>query len=291
MDQIKIGRFIAEIRKEQKMTQLDLARKLGVTDRAVSKWENGRGMPDISLIKPLCDELSVSVNELFCGERIREENISQKAEENIVNTLKYSKKKIKKVTAILLSAVAGVMAVTMLFATLFAVDINRMRNNKPVLFSTWGFSYAPPIDLKEEEIELAIKDYLVTHGDNEEKHQDGVKTFVAFRVYLLEELEKDALYNVYAWVLEEQCYLDGENIKSYGGYSMPFKFTVKNNQDDNGFYVSDSRYPRDGSYYAEDMKNLFSRYVRNEMANIHNDGTFERLKMEINEQTKLYFHK
>ena len=217
MDQIKIGRFIAEIRKEQNMTQLDLAKKLGVTDRAVSKWENGRGMPDISLIKPLCDELSVSVNELFCGERIREENISQKAEENIVNTLKYSKKKIKKVTVLLLSAVAGVMVVIMLLATLFAVDINRMRNNKPVLFSTWGFSYAPPIDLKEEEIQLAIKDYLVTHGDNEEKHQDGVKTFVAFRVYLLEELEKDALYNVYAWVLEEQCYLDGENIKSYGG--------------------------------------------------------------------------
>jgi transcriptional regulator with XRE-family HTH domain len=291
MDQIKIGKFIAETRKERNMTQLDLARKLGVTDRAVSKWENGRGMPDISLIKPLCDELSVSVNELFCGERIREENLTQKAEENIVNTLKYSKKKIKKVMVFFISAIATVMSVIILIATLFAVDINRMRNNKPVLFSTWGFDYAPPIDLKEEEIQLAIKDYLVTHGDNEEKHQDGVKTFVAFRVYLLEEFEKDALYNVYAWVLEEQCYLDGENIKSYGGYSMPFKFTVKNNQADNGFYVSDSRYPRDGSYYADDMKNLFSRYVRNEMENIHNDGTFERLQMEINEQTKLYFHK
>ena len=273
------------------MTQLDLARKLGVTDRAVSKWENGRGMPDISLIKPLCDELSVSVNELFCGERIREENLTQKAEENIVNTLKYSKKKIKKVTVFFISAIATVMSVVILIATLFAVDINRMRNNKPVLFSTWGFSYAPPIDLSEEEIQLAIKDYLVTHGDNEEKHQDGVKTFVAFRVYLLEELERDALYNVYAWVLEEQCYLDGEKIESYSGYSMPFKFTVKNDQADNGFYVSDSRYPRDGSYYADDMKNLFSRYVRNEMENIHNDGTFERLQMEINEQTKLYFHK
>ena len=291
MDQIKIGRFIAEIRKEQNMTQLDLAKKLGVTDRAVSKWENGRGMPDISLIKPLCDELSVSVNELFCGERIRKENISQKAEENIVNTLKYSKKKIKKVTVFFISAIATVMSVIILLATLFAVDINRMRNNKPVLFSTWGFSYAPPIDLSEEEIQLAIKDYLVTHGDNEEKHQDGVKTFIAFRVYLLEEIEKDALYNVYAWVLEEQCYLNGENIESYSGYSMPFKFTVQKDQTKNEFYVSDSRYPRDGSYYAEDMKNLFSKYVRNEMANIHNDGTFERLQMEINEQTKLYFHK
>ena len=160
MDQIKIGKFIAETRKERNMTQLDLARKLGVTDRAVSKWENGRGMPDISLIKPLCDELSVSVNELFCGERIREENLTQKAEENIVNTLKYSKKKIKKVTVFFISAIATVMSVIILLATLFAVDINRMRNNKPVLFSTWGFSYAPPIDLSEEKIQLAIKDYL-----------------------------------------------------------------------------------------------------------------------------------
>ena len=68
MNQEKIGRFIAELRKEKNMTQVDLANKLGITDRAVSKWENGRGMPDLSLLLPLCDTLNISVNELLSGE-------------------------------------------------------------------------------------------------------------------------------------------------------------------------------------------------------------------------------
>ena len=68
VDQIKIGRFIAELRKEQSMTQRNLAEKLGVTDRAISKWENGRGMPDVSLMKPLCEILGISVTELLNGE-------------------------------------------------------------------------------------------------------------------------------------------------------------------------------------------------------------------------------
>ena len=65
LDKIKIGKFICDTRKESGMTQLELAQKIGVTDRAVSKWENGRGLPDISLIKPLCDALSITINELF----------------------------------------------------------------------------------------------------------------------------------------------------------------------------------------------------------------------------------
>ena len=64
MDQVKIGKFIAQLRKEKNMTQLDLAKKLGVTDRAISKWENGRGMPELSIIKPLCEELSTTI--LMC---------------------------------------------------------------------------------------------------------------------------------------------------------------------------------------------------------------------------------
>ena len=70
MDQKKIGKFILELRKENNMTQQDLANKIGVTDRAISKWENGRGMPDLSLMKPLCKELGITINELISGERI-----------------------------------------------------------------------------------------------------------------------------------------------------------------------------------------------------------------------------
>ena len=69
MNQEKIGKFIAELRKEKNMTQQDLATKLNVTDRAISNWENGRRLPDYSLIKNLCDELGITINELLSGEK------------------------------------------------------------------------------------------------------------------------------------------------------------------------------------------------------------------------------
>ena len=67
MNQEKIGKFIAECRKKKNMTQQELAEKLGVSDRTVGNWENGRNMPDLSLFKPLCTELDVSINELLKG--------------------------------------------------------------------------------------------------------------------------------------------------------------------------------------------------------------------------------
>ena len=87
MDQIKTGRFIAELRKEKNMTQRNLADKLGVTDRAISKWENGRGLPDVSLMKPLCEILGISVTELLNGERTKETDVQVKMEETFYEVL------------------------------------------------------------------------------------------------------------------------------------------------------------------------------------------------------------
>jgi transcriptional regulator with XRE-family HTH domain len=101
MNQEKIGNFIAVCRKEQKLTQRELAEKLGVSDRAVSKWENGNNLPDLSLFKPLCDELKISINEFLSGERIEKDKYALKLEENIVNTIDYSNKKINKVQNII----------------------------------------------------------------------------------------------------------------------------------------------------------------------------------------------
>ena len=84
MDQVKIGRFVAERRKAKGLTQAKLAEMLGVTDRAVSKWETGKSMPDASLMLPLCEILGISVNELLSGERIEMENYNKVAEENLV---------------------------------------------------------------------------------------------------------------------------------------------------------------------------------------------------------------
>ncbi len=97
MNQEKIGKFIAKIRKEKNLTQQELAEKLGVSDRTIGNWENGRNMPDLSLFKPLCNELGITINELISGERLSKQQYQDKLEENIINTIDYSSEKIKKV--------------------------------------------------------------------------------------------------------------------------------------------------------------------------------------------------
>ena len=84
MDQIKIGKYIAACRKEQGMTQAALAEKLGISDRAVSKWETGRSMPDSGIMLELCGLLGINVNELLSGERIMTEAYDKRAEENLL---------------------------------------------------------------------------------------------------------------------------------------------------------------------------------------------------------------
>ena len=93
MDQEHIGKFIAECRKQKKMTQVELAEKLGVTEKSVSNWENGRNMPDLSLFKPICDILDISINELMSGEKLNQDNYQEKLEENIINLSSKNKQK------------------------------------------------------------------------------------------------------------------------------------------------------------------------------------------------------
>ena len=95
MNQEKIGKFIAECRRQRKLTQSELGEKLGVTEKSISNWENGRNMPDLSLFKPLCEELNISLNDLMSGEKVKEKEYRDKLEENIINTIDYSNKKIE----------------------------------------------------------------------------------------------------------------------------------------------------------------------------------------------------
>ncbi len=95
MDQEKIGKFIAICRKEQDLTQEQLAEKLNVSNKTVSRWENGNGFPDISLLQPLCEILNISVNELLLGEKIPEDNYRKKVEENVINILEESNRLLK----------------------------------------------------------------------------------------------------------------------------------------------------------------------------------------------------
>ena len=95
MNQIKIGKFIAECRKKKNLTQMQLAEQLGITDRAISKWENGKSMPDSSIMLELCDILCISVNELLSGEKIDMENKNQKNEPILLDMAKEIQQKNK----------------------------------------------------------------------------------------------------------------------------------------------------------------------------------------------------
>lgn len=95
MDQKKVGKFIANCRKEKGLTQLQLAEKLGVTYKTISRWENANYMPDLSLLQQLSNILGVSINELLSGEKIRKEEYQEKLEENIIEVVNYSNQKMQ----------------------------------------------------------------------------------------------------------------------------------------------------------------------------------------------------
>ena len=132
MNQEKIGKFIAKIRKEKKMTQQELADKLNVTDRAIGNWENGRRIPDVVFYKPLCEVLDISLNELLSGERIKESELKEKTDEVLDNTIKYSAKKIKKIKRIII--ISLVVLFFIVFVWTFWIDYNRVKHNEHPLF-------------------------------------------------------------------------------------------------------------------------------------------------------------
>ena len=123
MDQIKIGKFIAECRKKQNLTQSQLAEKLGITDRAISKWENGRAMPDSSLMLDLCSILNISVNDLLSGEVIGMENSNKKNEQLLLDIAKEveNKNKIIWTSMWIIMWVSIIALLTGLFLTAFLI--------------------------------------------------------------------------------------------------------------------------------------------------------------------------
>ena len=117
MDQERIGKFIYDCRKKKGLTQEDLAEKLGVTSKSISRWENGNTMPDYSLLKDLCSELDINVNELLSGEKIKESDYMNKAEDNFVML----KKKVDTTLKVLniITIVCGIIFVFIFFLNMY----------------------------------------------------------------------------------------------------------------------------------------------------------------------------
>lgn len=131
MNQEKIGKFIAKCRKQRKMTQSELGERLGVTEKSISNWENGRNMPDLSLFKPLCNELNITINDLMSGEKIDKDRYQEKFEENIVNTIDYSTKRFNRYSQV----ISLILIIFGLFVSISAIMIFPSE-------SSWGSIYS-----------------------------------------------------------------------------------------------------------------------------------------------------
>ena len=153
MDQIKIGKFIKECRTKNNLTQMQLAEKLGITDRAISKWENGRAMPDSAIMLDLCKELKITVNDLLSGEVVSVNNYNENSEKIILEMVKEKEKNDK--LLLRFEIFMGVVCVIILFSLTIIASYVPMEESLRALLILIGFApllIATPFMLKIEQI-------------------------------------------------------------------------------------------------------------------------------------------
>ena len=136
MDQVKIGRFIAERRKEANLTQMQLAEKLNITNRAVSKWETGKAMPDTSLMLDLCNVLKISVNDLLSGEVVSMETYNKQLEQNLLEMVKQKEDADKRLLS--LEIFIGALVTVILLALIFTASFVPMADWLRILLIVIG---------------------------------------------------------------------------------------------------------------------------------------------------------
>lgn len=145
MEQQKIGKFIHDLRKEMELTQKQLADKVGVSDKTISKWETGRGIPDTAIMNELCQVLGISINELLSGERLSIDKYNGKAEENMVNLLRDSEQEKEKQKWSKVNIVLNLLWILLLGVMIFIIGFSIGPSNLvyffdiPSLYLTIGF--------------------------------------------------------------------------------------------------------------------------------------------------------
>lgn len=138
MDQIKIGKFIAERRRERKLTQAQLGELLSITDRAVSKWERGLSLPDSSIMVKLCEILEITVNELLCGEKIEMPENEKMINENIIELLKQKERSDR--SLLFLEIIIGVMSTILLLGSTLIAGLIQMPDWQRIVIIACGFA-------------------------------------------------------------------------------------------------------------------------------------------------------
>ena len=137
MDQVKIGKFIADCRKKTNLTQMQLAEKLNITDRAISKWETGKSLPDSSIMLELCDILGISVNDLLCGEIVTMANYNKELENNLLEIIKQKEQADKRLLSV--EVFIGITATVVLFAMILLASFVQMSNGLRISLMVLGF--------------------------------------------------------------------------------------------------------------------------------------------------------
>lgn len=180
MEQKKIGIFIAQQRKEKQMTQKQLGEVLGISDKTVSKWETGHGLPDISMIMPLCEILNINVNELLSGEHLTQDTYNEKAEENIMNLMKDSEEQKKRNVKDIVVSIGLIIAFVGFFISLQLPSVASIIEN--FLFFIDAVAFGQIIFLLIFLLYFAgyLKDFghafafLIHKADNHQKLEDAI---------------------------------------------------------------------------------------------------------------------
>ena len=153
MDQVKIGKFISKKRKEKNITQAELAEKLNITNRAISKWENGNCMPDSGIIPELCQILNITINDLFSGEVVDMKDNEKKLEENLLELAKQKEEKDKQLLALEI-VIGGISTVTFLVLILIVsyIEIHTLLRIDLILFGSIILAYGIGNAIKIEQL-------------------------------------------------------------------------------------------------------------------------------------------
>ncbi|MBQ0014797.1 MAG: helix-turn-helix transcriptional regulator [Oscillospiraceae bacterium] len=228
MDQKKVGRFIAECRKEKGLTQAQLAEQFGISNRAVSNWETGKSLPDASIMIDLSNYLGITVNELLSGGRIDMEDYKDIAEQTIVDVQK-GKEKLKKKYSVIIIAIVLAILILCYFALKFLL-VDKVISNLGNLNN--GFIDAEEIDFVIKDQENPIEDNGIVFDDKysfKKESDDSIKSYVSedkkIKLYVYKPINYVTLENE-QW--QDIIYSNGFVSKFLLGNNAFVKYTTKN---------------------------------------------------------------
>lgn len=184
MDQIRIGKFIAESRKSRNLTQRQLADALSISDKTISKWECGKGLPEVSLMLPLCAALDITVNDLLSGEKVSSIDYHKKAEGNMINLMKENEENRKRMALSIITGVITIIAVCALVVIASFIDLPAIVRIILIVFSAAvaaaGIAVAVMIDIEAGYFECPYCKELFVPGMDE--YVKGYHTFTKRRL-------------------------------------------------------------------------------------------------------------